>query len=185
MQNSETTAGSSFRTAGLPLGLQAWNSSCSCWFVWRWTLCPSGWSIATRGEDRSVNIRPINTPRRRQLRVPTLMKTARLWLAFLAASRLSLYFCVMCGMIKLTSVSTVWWKEAEKRWFLDNCRVKMEARALKRITLPTTWTDAFPFMLRQLYFQHVPKPNTLRIESNHLTNTCIRLFVRFCFTFRL
>lgn len=52
------------------------------------------------------------------------MKTARLWLAFLAASRLSLYFWVMCGIIMLTSVSTVWWKEAEKRWFLDSCRTQ-------------------------------------------------------------
>ena len=48
------------------------------------------------------------------------MKTARLWLALRAASRLSLYFCVMWGAIMLTRVSTVWWKEAEKRWFLDS-----------------------------------------------------------------
>lgn len=44
--------------------------------------------------------------KRQQEQVLTLMKTARLWLAFRAASRLSLYFCVMCGMIRLTSVST-------------------------------------------------------------------------------
>lgn len=45
-------------TAGLPLGLQAWNSSCSCWFVWRRSLCPSGWNIARRGQNRSLKIRP-------------------------------------------------------------------------------------------------------------------------------
>ena len=46
--------------------------------------------------------------------------TARLWLALRAASRLSLYFWVTWGIIMLTSVSTVWWKDAENRWFLDS-----------------------------------------------------------------
>lgn len=39
---------------------------------------------------------------------PTLMKTAKLWLALRAASRLSLYFWVMCGISMFTRVSAAW-----------------------------------------------------------------------------
>lgn len=40
--------------------------------------------------------------------MPTLMNTAKLWLALRAASRLSLYFWVMCGISIFTRVSTAW-----------------------------------------------------------------------------
>lgn len=83
----------------------------------------------------------------------------------------------MCGMIKLTSVSTVWWKEAEKRWFLDNCRVKMEEMAVTSSSLEFrgAWMEVFPFMLLQLYFvfctfTQLNMANPLTVKIIHVKN---------------